>query len=78
MAVCLLPQNQMLPAFKEKQNKKIYYETQKTKSLCYVYMYKHGSLIQKKNHAYPENNILPDIYSLTCLIIWFGLPNSAL
>ena len=53
MAVCLLPQNQMLPAFKEKQNKKIYYETQKTKSLCYVYIYKHDSLIQKK-HTYPE------------------------
>ena len=31
-----------------------------------------------KLHAYPENNILPDIYSLTCLIIWFGLPDSAL
>ena len=40
-------------------------------------MYKHDSLVQK-NHAFPENNILPDIYSLTCLVIWFGLPDSAL
>ena len=52
-------------------------KTQKTNSLCYVYMYNHDSLIQK-NICILKYNILPDIYSLTCLIIWFGLPDSAL
>ena len=76
MAVCLLPQNQMLPAFKKNKIRK--YIMKHIKQKAHVMFICTNMIHQYKKHAYPENNILPDIYSLTCLIIWFGLPDSAL
>ena len=76
MAVCLLPQNQMLPAFKKNKIRKYIMKHKKQKA--YVMFICTNMVHSGKLYAYPANNILPDIYSLTCLIIWFGLPDSAL